>query len=301
MINTKIGIYRRGIKINCKEYIPLPLPAQDVNIFCQHTFSDEKREISMYKKPKNTFRGKVTVLSKKSKSRLSWVYNQYDWKSMLTFTYHKKFPECGTISKKHLDYVLKKITRMNIKYLWVLEWQSRGFPHYHIWLSRELTDIERIDLGSFWIKTTKEYNDTRESELLHLSESIYTKWSMMIGVNYAVKYAYKSEQKGLPDNFSTYGRWFGTSRMSILPDIEYVYNSDDQESYNEMIRFQRNVHRCIYKWSKKEKIKKRKKVDTIRGFYRILSETRQEAIKKLFEYHFEALTQIKPPEWLKTL
>lgn len=59
--------------------------------------------------------------------------------SMITLTYGKDYPS-DKISKLHLDHFLKRLRRFHDKeypntpfhYLWVLEKQKRGAPHYHI-------------------------------------------------------------------------------------------------------------------------------------------------------------------------
>lgn len=300
MNKTKLGIYLHGIHSKNTYLHENPLPQFDVNIFCEHTFSDEKRQISQYKKiSKINSRGKVVGFSNKSKKRLSWIYNNYDWKSMLTLTYHVDFPLTGQESKNHLHAVLIKIKRMGIKFLWVLEWQGRGYPHYHIWLSKELIKEEKEYIVSTWLNVTSYYNYTEASKEYHYSESIYTKWNINVSINYAVKYAYKSEQKGLPLNVATYGRWYGHSRMKIEPIIEYEYNDLDKENYQNYIQFNRNVHRCINHWRKKNK--KNKKYGAQRGYLYILSDIRRESLIKLFQYHFKASIQDKIPEWVEKI
>jgi len=92
--SVKIEIYRNGIK--CK-------------------FSNDKELIEDEKSK----RGIVTIFSKKSMQRLAWVYSQGPWKSMLTLTYHKDFPDWKK-SKEHLKLLLNEMRYNNIK-----RWQQK--------------------------------------------------------------------------------------------------------------------------------------------------------------------------------
>lgn len=275
-------------------------------------FGKEEDEIWDYEKPmfgldgelqgfEGEFKGfkrkpKITGLSRKSRKRLMWVESQFDWKSWLCLTYHLKFPDGlggGKISKRHLIDLCQEFKKKNIVYFWVLEWQGRGVPHYHIWLDRELTPEEVLYFGKRWVKITIKYNDTKKAYDFHtgrLSNRIYGLWDVRVGVNYASKYASKSEQKGLPLNIESYGRWWGKSNdFETIPELQVIYDSEkpeDQITTKEMIKCNRDFHRCIRHWKKKgKKTYKRRKTGALRGFTFVLSPTRKAAIVRILEYH----------------
>jgi len=242
-------------------------------IKCRILVDDEKNQT------KNVERSIITDFSKKSRKRLSWVYSQGPWKSMFTVTYHKKFPDFK-VSKSHLNSFLQACRRMNLKYLWVAEWQGRGFPHYHIWLSDELTEEQRHTLGCAWISITSEYNDTEESKLFHLHERVYTSWNVQLNLNYASKYAQKMNQKWLPLGVERFGRWWGASRGIIFSEksVEYLNSPENVIGLND---FRRNVRRCIAHWSRK-KGKKKKSGRTNSGFTYVLNDHRKQCVVRLY-------------------
>jgi len=185
---------------------------------------------------------------------------QGPWKSMTTLTYHKSFPSDYRESKKHLNKMTKWLTKRNLLYLWIVEWQSRGFPHFHFWLDREFNDVPLWDddngknswrpIMRKWLKVTGQEND-EAAVSFGLHQKNYTGWKVDIKVNYAGKYASKNEQKGLPNGIKSFGRWWGHSRELVLeeevlmiPDSEESFE-DRLESFAEWNQFRRQVKRFI--------------------------------------------------------
>lgn len=260
--SVKIEIYRNGIK--CK-------------------FKNDKE---LQEEEKNR-RGNVTIFSKKSMQRLAWVYSQGPWKSMLTLTYHEDFPDWKK-SKEQLDLILHKMRKNNIKYLWVVEFQKRGFPHYHIWMDKLFENEEWKKYSKLWLKITKEYNGTNEAKNFHLHERCYTKWDVRFDLNYAAKYAQKQNQKWLPKGIESFGKWWGSSRNIIIPEREdesdFQFNTaEDEFKSQELTRFRRNVKNYIFHATKR---KKRNKFDkqTNSGFTYILNDNRKKDIDRLYDY-----------------
>lgn len=249
---------------------------------CHLHYGSDDDQKPVYINPEAEKRAEVTIFSKKSQKRLAWVYANGPWKSMITLTYHRKFPDYK-VSKKHLDVVLKTITRMGLSYLWVVEFQGRGFPHYHIWLSEVLragTTRDYLTIANCWLRATSDYNDTEESVSFHQHPKIYTDWDVKLNLNYAAKYAEKQRQKWLPIGLDTYGRWWGTNRSVVHPvsSVE-ILASPETEIYH--IAFRRNVRRAIFHWSKRKK-KKRYDKQTNCSFRFILSPERKRCILRLY-------------------
>lgn len=237
---------------------------------------DDSDKIGSRKAP---VRSEITGFSRHSQKRLSWVYSQGPWKSMITLTYHLDFPEFKE-SKRHLNTVLQAVRRMGILYLWVVEWQGRGFPHYHIWLSREIATNERLRIAELWLEITGKYNGEK-ARRFHLHEGIYTVWDVRLNLNYAAKYAQKMAQKWLPVGVEKFGRWWGTSRNLIFPEKDIQIDSCGGKNDVELTDFRRNIRRCINHWSRRRKKNKRNLTNV--SFTFVLSDPRKHCILRLYE------------------
>ena len=240
----------------------------------------KNKEFEYGKKGEGSKREKITVFSKKSKKRLAWIYSQGDWCQMMTLTYHRSFPDFET-GKNHLSVVKKTLNRMSVKWLWVVEFQGRGFPHYHVWLDRKLEESEKKRVIDSWLCATDQVFDD-DAERFHRHEKIFTDWNVELGINYAVKYAEKQEQKYLPVGIESYGRWWGSNK-EILPEKggELTIEKDGVTEV-ESVKFRRQVKRAIWHW----KGKKRKTLfdkQTNSGFTFILRESRKKAIERIYE------------------
>jgi hypothetical protein len=255
-----IGIYRHGIK--CK------------------TGGDTVKNDAVFSK-----RGNVTIFSKRSKSRLAWVYSQGEWKSMLTLTYHVDFPKYKD-SKKQLNAFLQHLRRDGIKYLWVVEFQERGYPHYHVWMDKSLERNEWHKYMDTWLNVTKEYNSSEKAVKVHKHDASYTEWDVRYDLNYAVKYANKQQQKGLPVGIETFGRWWGTSKDIIHPEIvltaNFTHETEENECLSkELTKFRRNVKRTIFHWCKRKKRNAFDKKTNV-GFTYILNDNRKKCVERLY-------------------
>jgi len=87
--------------------------------------------------PQGGKRGKVKGFSFASRRRLMYTIAKIrldaDLPAFVTLTYPNKFPS-PMESKKHIDIFRKKLLRAfpQIGYIWKLEPQERGAPHYHL-------------------------------------------------------------------------------------------------------------------------------------------------------------------------
>jgi len=81
-------------------------------------------------------RQRVTALSPRALNRLAILATSTPvrFKSLITLTYGANFVLDGTKVKYHLNFMLTKLRRSYGKfdYLWFLEFQARGAPHFHI-------------------------------------------------------------------------------------------------------------------------------------------------------------------------
>ena len=232
-------------------------------------------------------RGEITIFSRKSKNRLSWIYSQGNWKSMITLTYHTSFPKYD-ISKKHLHAFLWELSKKGIKYLWVVEFQGRGFPHYHVWTNKQLNGDEWRKYMKTWLNVTKEYNGDEKAINFHMHDSQYTDWDVRFDLNYAAKYAQKQRQKWLPVDVNRFGRWWGHSRNLITPERVFTSTLFEETAENRLlakthIRIRRTIKNALFHWCKRTK---RNSFDrrTMSGFTFILNDERKKCIDRIVDF-----------------
>lgn len=232
-------------------------------------------------------RGEITIFSRESRNRLSWIYSQGDWKSMITLTYHNSFPDYQ-VSKGHLHAVLDRLTKNGIKYLWVVEFQRRGFPHYHVWMNRTLERNEWHSYMNTWLNVTKEYNSSEKAIRVHLHDASYTEWDVRFDLNYAAKYANKQLQKGLPVGIEKFGRWWGASRDLIKPERVFTSTLFEEAAEDKLlarthIRIRRTIKNAVFHWCKR---KKRNSFDrrTMSGFTFIFNDERKKCIDRIVDF-----------------
>lgn len=151
---------------------------------------------------------KIKMFTQKSMKRLAFVASNTDvvFTHMTTLTYPKEFESDGKIVKKHLNVFLTWLRQRNegVNYLWFLEFQERGAPHYHV-----LTDchLDKRAVSQRW------YDIVGSGDKKHLRAGTRTERlrSERGGANYAVKYARKMRQKVVPAEYENVGRFWGHS------------------------------------------------------------------------------------------
>jgi hypothetical protein len=248
------------------------------------------------KNKENGKRQKISKFTSDSAKRLSWMYMQYEWKSMLTLTYHNDFPDWKKC-KKQLNSFLNHLRLIKVKYIWVVEFQRRGFPHFHIWMDRVWNDcpvweddfqttISWRPIMKHWLRASGQLNDKKAYDFA-MHQRTYTHWKINAKINYARKYASKNQQKGLPAGIDFFGRWWGCSSGLKLETDGYVVNDDDcsdegiKETKN-YLRFRRNVLKCLEHWFNFKLPKKLKYCMPIK-FY--LDESKVRQINRLLNYY----------------
>ena len=175
-------------------------------------------------------RGKVYEFSKRSRLRLAFVAANVKpglFKSMITLTYPSDFPAHGTRCKAHLAALLQWLRDNELArhYLWFLEFQARGAPHFHIMVDGRASAKRRSMLSAQW------YRVVGSEDQRHLRAG--TNWRNArddepVGLQkYAVKYAQKAQQKNVPEGFQDCGRFWGTSRGLPGLDETQTYICDD--------------------------------------------------------------------------
>lgn len=220
---TGIELYKRDIVVRRKK---------------KHNRNHKRKPIWFYDPEGNLIcnqgvRQPITEFTKSSRKNLAFTANNTDvhFDRMVTLTYPNKFPNDGRIIKKHLDAMLQWLRRRNIAgYLWFLEFQKRGAPHYHI-LTSGGDYIDRYDLSWRWFQIVAS-NDEKHLE----SGTRIERGKSERGLHrYAVKYAAKLHQKTVPANFVRVGRLWGCSG-NVHPTKAYFVPVDCEGSLSALLK-----------------------------------------------------------------
>jgi len=188
------------------------------------------REFHGRKQEEQPPRGDILSFSTASKRRLKFTASNAfpELVSQFGMTYHKTSPDGRTI-KNHLDTFLKALRHKysSAKYLWILEFQTRGVPHYHLFLT---LPHDTPGLHKFMAETWHRIAEpgSREHLRFHQHKRNFIAWDMGSG-SYLCKYLDKEHQKAVPVGFTGVGRFWGSSRGLVPPPLEY---SADYSEYS---------------------------------------------------------------------
>jgi hypothetical protein len=159
------------------------------------------------KEETNPKRSKIIEFSRKSARRLKHTVRNSEehLKVFITLTYPGEFPCDGRQTKKHLNAFLQFLRRKGIKFIWVLEFQERGAPHYHVIAS---DCIPKTELAERWYNIVgsgdeKHLRAGTQIDFIKSKEQLY---------GYLSNYVKKLEQKTPPAGFENVGRFWGASR-----------------------------------------------------------------------------------------
>jgi hypothetical protein len=117
--------------------------------------------------------------------------------SQFGLTYHDQWPTDGRTSKAHLNAWLTALRRLlpDIGYLWLLEFQKRNAPHYHIFLTITPDEETRLKLAEAWCRITSPGDAA--ALCFHQDRRNWIAWDMGTG-SYLCKYLDKEAQKATP-------------------------------------------------------------------------------------------------------
>jgi hypothetical protein len=149
-----------------------------------------------------------------------------EYRYMLTLTYPGFFPANGQSVKEHLRRFCQELKRYQasrggdperFSAFWFLEFQERGAPHFHLFLTDQFP--------AKWIASTW-YFIVRSDDHRHLQagtriESIRSGHKGIMA--YASKYAAKQEQKIAPQGYENVGRFWGVyGRRAVMSAATWV-------------------------------------------------------------------------------
>jgi hypothetical protein len=184
--------------------------------------------------PPETTRGTITEFSKASRRRLAFVASNtpIQLRTMVTLTYPAEYPSDGKTVKGHLRTFLTWMQKETggCEYLWFLEFQARGAPHFHIltdWplpRDRDNKVLWYAKIAQFWYETV-DSGDFNHRLAGTRTETLRSKDG---GARYAVKYAQKCRQKAVPPEYQNVGRFWGHTRnVKPTPQETYRCTEDD--------------------------------------------------------------------------
>jgi hypothetical protein len=176
-------------------------------------------------------RSEIGYFSARARKRLAFVAANTDveFVTMITLTYPGQFETDGKEVKRHLNLFLKRFARRyEHEYLWFLEFQQRGAPHYHV-----LSNVNRNSIDELWLSESW-YEIVGSQDAKHLLAGTRVERLRKTGARYAVKYAYKMRQKNVPAEYQNVGRFYGYS-TAVKPkaiaetwgDIDKIFEGID--------------------------------------------------------------------------
>jgi len=156
-------------------------------------------------------RGAIGRFSESSKGRMRRFLRSCtaQYRNLITLTYPCGYPSDGRTVKGHLRSFVERCRRYlgpgygSQGLFWFLEFQERGAPHFHLFTT---FSVPRETVSRWWYDIV----GSEDERHLRAGTRIEALTSGREGaIAYAVKYATKSEQKEVPQQYSNVGRFWG--------------------------------------------------------------------------------------------
>jgi hypothetical protein len=178
-------------------------------------------------------KSEITEFTKSARKNLAFVASNTSvlFTRMITLTYPAIYPMDGRIIKKQLNTFLIWLKRQGVTaYLWFLEFQRRGAPHYHVLIDgNEFIDASTI--ANEW------YGIVNSGDAKHLQAGTRIEAGRSKdGLHrYAVKYAQKLYQKHVPEGFENVGRFWGCSR-NVQPEARHRIKIETESDLSALLK-----------------------------------------------------------------
>ena len=183
--------------------------------------------------PPLRFEDDIETFSKKSRLRmlklLSTInYSNYNSIFFVTTTFHNIAPESKKNLKIFLDTYLKRVKRLDesLSYVWRLELQKRGMPHFHfLFLSKkkyEKTSLKKIE-HQFKRKWHTLLSDLNLYSYLHSVKVDLIDEKKRV-LSYISKYTAKEDKAH--DAFKYGRRWSYSNNIDCTPHSVKVFDDD---------------------------------------------------------------------------
>lgn len=203
------------------------LPIDSIHIFKRDIVVKRIGEpVPEWCKPRK--RGEIAEFTWNSRRNLAFTAANTDvsFRTMITLTYPASWPLDGRESKRHLAAFLQFLRRVDgdVDYLWFLEFQRRGAPHYHLLVSTPVWSFDRGHVSRRWYTIVGKLSDNH----LLAGTRVEKLRSPEGGSRYAVKYALKMSQKMVPHAYQNCGRFWGCSGR-VRPRLRGVASRISQD------------------------------------------------------------------------
>lgn len=156
------------------------------------------------------------------------------WRSLLTVTYHERWPTCGACVARHLNALRTALADRygRFIYFWVWEYQGRGAPHLHILLNfAPIGTLYRLSRNRLSWREPMEWVSKKWQASIcphyRTPEGLRVgcRWEALENEEsagkYLANYGAKMKQKQIPPGYLPPGQWWGRSQQ--LPDPEPLY------------------------------------------------------------------------------
>jgi hypothetical protein len=163
-----------------------------------------------------THRGVIRMLSAGARRRMVFsARNVAGLKNLLTLTYPGEFSQDGRRVKRDLAAIRKWLTRRGLAGWWFLEFQERGAPHFHVFLTGECAYRE---VSEAWYRIVGS-GDERHLRAGTRIERVRCEHAASA---YAAKESSKMAQKQVPAEYRSVGRFWGLFG-GLRPEIEIQF------------------------------------------------------------------------------
>lgn len=177
-------------------------------------------------------RGSITKFSRRSRKRLleALAEARATPTHFITLTYPREWPKSPREWKRHLDAFLKRLRRRwpESGYVWRLEFQKRGAPHYHI-LAYGVDGVSDYDFRMWIREAWYEIVDSGDERHLYAGTQASPITNHAHAARYASKYAAKVDGEQLvPDTGGeAIGRFWAAGGNLCRDVIEVITISRD--------------------------------------------------------------------------
>lgn len=145
----------------------------------------------------------ITRLTRKAANNMKFkARNMEPCKVFLTLTYPGAYPTDGKLVKEHWRKMRAWLVRRGIGGFWCLEFQLRGAPHFHVFLTER---VDKEEVSRVWYEIVGS-GDEKHLRAGTRIEAIREPQALAV---YAAKYACKMEQKDVPEDYQDVGRFWG--------------------------------------------------------------------------------------------
>lgn len=173
-----------------------------ISVFPRETTVQRKRSLTLPQKGGGT-RNKIRDFSPRAARNLKFkARNVEGLVTMVTLTYPGEFPTDGRKVKRDWAAARRWLVHRKLGGLWWLEFQERGAPHLHVYLTGV---VNKDDLARAWYRIVGS-GDERHLKAGTRIEAIRSTHAVAA---YATKYATKMEQKDVPASYQEVGRFWG--------------------------------------------------------------------------------------------